>query len=194
MIATPHPALRTPFALKGRRKNAIGILGGTFDPVHFGHLRIALEALEKYHLKQVRFIPCALPVHKKAPLASSQHRIAMLKLAVKFQKKFLIDEREIKRKTPSYMIETLTDLRAEMPSEQFGLILGSTELVSFTKWRHWQEILKLAQLIVLPRNTASALPISSTIIRKMIKKNQNPRFLLPDAVLDYIAHHKLYGL
>lgn len=175
-------------------KTTIGILGGTFDPIHFGHLRIALEALEKYKLKEVRFIPCALPVHKKAPLVSSDHRIAMLKLAVKSQKNFIIDQREIKRKTPSFMIETLYDLKDEMPDQQFGLILGSTELVSFTKWRHWQEILKLASLIILPRDTAGALPISSTAIRKMIKKNQNPRYLLPDAVLDYIVYHKLYEL
>lgn len=175
-------------------KNIIGILGGTFDPVHFGHLRIALEAYEKYHLKQVRFMPCKLPVHKKAPIVSSQHRIAMLELAIKSQKDFILDTREITRNTPSYMIETLSDLKTEMPDQQFGLILGSTELTSFTKWRHWQEILKLAQLIVLPRDIATALPISSTAIRKILQKNKNPRYLLPDSVLDYIVYHKLYKL
>jgi nicotinate-nucleotide adenylyltransferase len=170
----------------------IGVLGGTFNPVHFGHLRMAIEAFEKYQLEQIRFIPCKVPVHKKTPGVSAEHRVAMLKLAIQSQKNFIIDEREVKRKTPSYMIETLSNLRDEMPKQQFGLILGSTELILLTKWRRWQDILKIAQLIVLPRDTASALPISSTAIRNLIKKNKNPQYLLPNAVLDYIVNHKLY--
>jgi nicotinate-nucleotide adenylyltransferase len=171
----------------------IGILGGTFDPVHFGHLRIALEAYEKHKLKEVRFIPVNTPVHKHAPLASSEHRLKMVNAAIKSQEGFIADNREIKRQSPSYMIETLLDLHAEMPHEKFGLILGSEQLVSFTTWHRWEEILKLATLIVMPRETSNALPISSTEIREMLQSHLSPRYLLPDDILDYITKHKLYS-
>src|SRR5690348_6408680 len=100
----------------------IGILGGTFDPIHIGHLRMAWEAYEKYHLEEVRFIPCALPVHKKAPLASVKARVEMLKLALKPCSAFTLDLREIQRKTPSYMIETLLSLHQELPEKKFSLV------------------------------------------------------------------------
>ena len=170
----------------------IGILGGTFDPIHLGHLRLALEAYEKYKLSEVRFIPCRSPVHKKDPIASTQHRIAMLKLALKSHPDFVLDQREITRKTPSYMIETLQSLKKEMPQQSLGLILSATDMDTFTQWHCWKDILALAKLFIMPRGTASSLPISSTLIRKLIKQNKSPRFLLPDPVLDYILHHKIY--
>jgi nicotinate-nucleotide adenylyltransferase len=171
----------------------IGILGGTFDPVHLGHLRMALEALEKYKLTEVRFIPCALPVHKKAPAASARQRIAMLKLALKSQPAFVLDTREVVRKTPSYMIDTLHSLKSEYPNQSLGLLMGATEMASFTSWHRFEEILMLAKLLIMPRGTENALPVSSTLIRKILKKNKSPRYLLPDPVLDYIIYHKIYN-
>jgi nicotinate-nucleotide adenylyltransferase len=171
----------------------IGILGGAFDPVHLGHLRMALDAYEKYKLTEIRFIPCALPVHKKTPIASGKQRIAMLKLAIKSHPAFVLDQREINRKTPSYMIETLHSLKSDMPDQSFGLIMGATEMASFTTWRCFEEILTLAKLLIMPRGTANSLPVSSTLIRKILKQNKNPRYLLPDPVLDYIIHHKIYN-
>jgi len=170
----------------------IGIFGGTFDPIHLGHLRTALELADKHSLTEIRFIPCKDPVLKKPAQVSAKHRLAMLTLAVKHQPNFKIDQRELKRKTPSYMIDTLCELQEEMPKERFALILGSDALSSFTQWQCYDDILELAELILVPRDTLETLPISSTHIRKLIKTGKSARYLVPDRVWDYIIKHKIY--
>ena len=170
----------------------LGLFGGTFDPIHLGHLRLALELQEKYKFKSVRFIPCKNPVFKKKPLVSLKHRIAMLKLATKNQAGFIVDESEKNRVGPSYMIDTLVNLKEEMPKEKFSLILGNDAFEHFAQWRCPDDIVTLAKLIVVSRDPQETLPISSTHIRKQIKTKKSPRYLVPDAVWQYIIKHGLY--
>ncbi len=92
----------------------IGVLGGTFDPIHHGHLRPALEALERLDLAEVRFIPCRQPPHRGQPMTTAEQRLALLELAVAEQPGFVVDDRELRREGPSYMVDTLASLRAEI--------------------------------------------------------------------------------
>src|SRR5579864_39773 len=118
--------------------NLIGIFGGTFDPIHLEHLP----------LHEIRFIPAQTPVHKNVAHASPHDRLAMLKIALHEQHRFVIDDRELKRKSPSFMVTTLQSLREDFPSASFCLILGMDALSSFTAWHEWQTILTLAHLVV----------------------------------------------
>lgn len=130
---------------------AIGILGGTFDPIHFGHLRAALEISQVLDLSKVMFIPCYQPVHRKLPLASPHERLAMVRLAIQNEPKLMVNDCEIMRQGPSYTIDTLQHLRKEMPTTPFCLIMGIDALLNFPSWHRWEEILTLAHLIVMRR-------------------------------------------
>src|SRR5438034_153245 len=103
---------------------AIGILGGTFDPIHFGHLRMALELHQALDLAEVRLIPCHQPVHRKLPAASPEHRLAMVEKAISTEPALRVDDCEIKRKSPSYMVDTLNNLRKNHPKTPLCLIMG----------------------------------------------------------------------
>lgn len=129
----------------------IGIFGGTFDPIHFGHLRTALELYQALDLQEVRLIPCYQPVHRKMPAASPEHRLAMVRQAIEAEHALSVDDIEIKRKGPSYTIDTLTVLRKNLPDTPFCLIMGIDALLSFSSWHRWQEILELANLVVAHR-------------------------------------------
>ncbi|HEV2524381.1 MAG TPA: nicotinate (nicotinamide) nucleotide adenylyltransferase [Gammaproteobacteria bacterium] len=170
----------------------IAIFGGTFDPIHLGHLRVALELQEKYKFKSVRFVPCKNPVFKKKPVASLKQRIAMLKLAIKDQPNFMVDESELDRTGPSYMIDTLANIKEEYPKEKLFLILGSDAFDQFSKWRCPDDIISLAKLVVIPRDRNETLPISSSQIRKQLKTKKSPRYWVPDSVWQYIVKHGLY--
>ncbi len=170
----------------------IAIFGGTFDPIHLGHLRLALDLHEKYKFDEIRFIPCKNPVLKKAATVSLEHRIAMLKLAVKDQPQFVVDESERHRNGPSYMIDTLVDLQSKMPKQKFTLILGSDAFEDFNRWHCCEDIIALAKLLVVPRGGNQTLPISSSDIRKRLSHKKSARYLVPDAVWKYIVKHGLY--
>lgn len=129
----------------------IGILGGTFDPVHHGHLRIALDAAELLQLTEIRLIPLGQAVHRDQPVTSPEQRLEMLRLATAGHPAYRIDDREIRRGGPSYMIDTLKSLRAERPDETFCLLLGSDAYAGFLRWRDPEGILQLANLAVLMR-------------------------------------------
>lgn len=167
----------------------IGILGGVFDPIHIGHLRMAIDACQKYPLEQVCFIPCKKPVDKKAPMGLPKHRLAMLKLALKPHKNFSVDTVELDRKSPSYMIETVRYLKEKFPRKKLGLIMGADRIETFHLWRDYKEILANAELILMPRD----LPVSSTKIRYLIQSNKQANYLLPEVVLQYIKKHHLYS-
>jgi len=129
----------------------IGIFGGSFDPIHFGHLRPALEILEALSLDSMHFIPSGQPPHRGAPAASAETRLAMLKAAVAGEPRFQVDERELRRAAPSYTFDTLTELRRERGHDRLVLVLGLDAFLGFTGWHRWQEILELAHLVIAHR-------------------------------------------
>jgi len=135
----------------GSAVQAVGIFGGSFDPIHLGHLRTALELLERLPLGQIRFVPCQQPVHKPQTLASAVDRLAMLKLALAGERRFSIDTRELNRATPSYMFETLMAIRQENPNTPLCLICSTDAFLNFTQWHRYREILDLAHLVVATR-------------------------------------------
>lgn len=134
-----------------QRPQPIGLLGGTFDPIHFGHLRTALELHQALELAEVRLIPCYLPVHRKTPVASAEHRLAMVRSAIEDEPTLTVDDCEIQRKGPSYTIDTLEKLHQRLPDTPLCLIMGIDALLGFPSWHRWEDILKLAHLIVAHR-------------------------------------------
>jgi nicotinate-nucleotide adenylyltransferase len=130
---------------------AIGILGGTFDPIHFGHLRMALELYQALDLAEVRLIPCYQPVHRKLPVASPEQRLAMVEKAISEEPALRVDDCEIRRKGPSYTIDTLHTLHAELPNTPLCVFMGIDALLNFPSWHKWEEILQLAHLVVAHR-------------------------------------------
>jgi nicotinate-nucleotide adenylyltransferase len=207
----------------------IGIFGGTFDPIHYGHLRSALEVKDIFGLNEVRLIPCASPPHREQPAVTAEMRLQMLTLAIKKQPGLKIDTRELDRhkasdQTPSYMVDTLKSLRQEFPTEPLLLFIGTDAFKHLTSWHQWQQLFDYAHIVVMTRpgfetqelndffkarlaeakelaqasagklcfQQVTQLDISATAIRAMIADKQNPGFLLPDAVIEYIKQHKLY--
>lgn len=127
------------------------MLGGMFDPVHFGHLRSAVEIREDLALDQVRLVPCARPPHRPGALATAEQRRAMLELAIAGEPGLVVDDREIRRTTPSYSVDTLTSLRAELPHTPLCLIVGSDAFLGLPTWHRWRELFGLAHIVVLER-------------------------------------------
>ena len=128
-----------------------GIYGGSFDPVHIGHLRTALELQQSLSLAEVRFVPSRDPPHRQAPAAAAELRVEMLRQALADQPGFVLDERELNREGPSYTVATLESLRAEGLSRSLALILGMDAFLGLTAWHRWGEILELAHLVVAHR-------------------------------------------
>ncbi len=131
--------------------NPIGIFGGTFDPIHYGHLRTAFELVEALRLTELRFMLCGVPPHREAPVASAEDRLAMVRAATEAQHGFVVDDREIRREGPSYSVDTLSELRAEFPDRSLCLIVGMDVFLSLPKWYQWREILHLAHVVVAHR-------------------------------------------
>ena len=129
----------------------IGIYGGTFDPVHFGHLRPAVDVVETLQLEQLWFIPCGEPVHRDAPIASCADRLAMLQLATTDYDKFVVDDREIQRAGGSYMVDTVSSLIQDYPEQQFCLVVGMDAFMQFDAWRDWQTITGQVSIVVTCR-------------------------------------------
>jgi nicotinate-nucleotide adenylyltransferase len=209
-------------------KQPIGLFGGTFDPIHDGHLRTALELYQALNLAEVRFIPCYQPVHRKLPVATPEQRLAMVSAAIKNEPALTVDTSEIDREGPSYMIDTVKSLHHTFSKTPLCLIMGIDALLGFPSWHRWEEILNYVHLVVahrpqyqLPANgmvsdllkerltqeshilqeslagyillhPVTALEISATDIRKQVMMGQNPRFLLPEAVYQYILEHGVY--
>lgn len=129
----------------------IGILGGTFDPVHNGHIHVAQQILDRLELDQVHFLPCAIPVHRSVPLESAAERMRMIELALEGLEKFQPNSLELKRGGKSYMVDTLRDIRAEYPGRTICLILGADAFNQLGGWKSPREILHLAHLVVCQR-------------------------------------------
>ena len=127
-----------------------GILGGTFDPVHRGHLHVAFQVLALLEPTEIQFMPCAQPVHRDPPRAAGEHRCAMLELAIAQHPRFRVNSLEIERGGPSYTVESLQDLRARTDSS-LALILGSDAFNGFPSWENPERILELAHLVICHR-------------------------------------------
>jgi len=191
----------------------IGILGGTFDPPHFAHLKIAKYLLNTLPLEKVIFIPCYLPVLKQSPHASPEHRLAMVNLMIKDNPQLELDDREIENARPSYTIDTLKSIRQEIGyNKPLAFIMGSDAFNQFLQWKDWQGILKLCEIIVVNRpehelnkkiiNSCNEkilvcefpeMKTSSTEIREEIVRDiELVKDKLPRAVWDYIKKNSLY--
>jgi nicotinate-nucleotide adenylyltransferase len=137
--------------LEPKTKAMIGVYGGTFDPVHFGHLRTILEVKERLGLQQIRWVPCAQPVHRGRPSATVQHRFAMLQQATENIPDFIVDTQEMVRDKPSYMIETLKSLRQQFRQQSLVLIIGGDAFEKINTWFQWQQLFDYAHIVVMQR-------------------------------------------
>ncbi len=132
-------------------KRAIGILGGTFDPIHLGHLQPALEAMQTLQLASLRLMPNHIPPHRPQPVATSNQRLAMTLLAAAELPDVTVDGRELRRLTPSYTIDTLIELRSELPDTPLCFLMGMDSLLGLPNWHRWQELTEYAHLVVAVR-------------------------------------------
>jgi len=207
----------------------VAVFGGTFDPVHYGHLRSALELVEELDLAQLRLMPSAVPPHREKPACSAEHRAAMVRLAVAGEPRLACDDRELHRAGRSYTYDSLLELREECGWERsLCMVLGCDALLELEGWHRWRELTDLAHVVVIarpgwaiPRQGVMAawlsdhrgagaealrgaaagrvlieelrpLDISSTEIRELLASGRSARYLMPEAVLDYIQRNKLY--
>lgn len=138
----------------------IGLLGGSFDPIHIGHLRLALEIYQGVGLDKVILMPSGVPPHRPPPVASATQRLALVKAAITGEAGLAIDERELRRGGPSYTIDTLISLRAELGAQPLCLIVGMDAFAGLNTWRRWRELLDYAHIIVAqrPAQAARVLP------------------------------------
>ena len=129
----------------------IGIFGGTFDPIHYGHLRTAFEVLQALSLAEIRFVPCGDPPHRGVTFATADVRARMVELATGNQPEFVVDDRELRRDGPSYSVDTLDSLRREFPGRPLCLIVGMDAFLGLPDWHRWDEILAFAHIVVAHR-------------------------------------------
>lgn len=149
----------------------IGILGGTFDPVHYGHLRTALDVQQQLSLREVRFIPCGQPPHRYAPVASASQRLAMVRAAIAVRESFVADDREMKRDGPSYMVDTLKSLKHDFKSESLCLLLGTDAFNGLAQWYQWQDIFDFANIAVMQRpRMESPVELNQRLLAQLKKR------------------------
>jgi nicotinate-nucleotide adenylyltransferase len=130
----------------------IGVFGGTFDPIHFGHLRPALDVLQGLPLQEIRFVPLSAAVHRAQPVATTAQRLAMVRAAVRGQQGFVVDERELGRSGGSYTYDTLVSLRAELgPDLPICLLTGLDAFGELPTWHRWEDISRMSHLVVMRR-------------------------------------------
>ena len=211
----------------------IGVMGGTFDPIHFGHLRLAEDMADALGLERVLFVPAGQPPHRGAPRTAASHRLEMVRRAIAGNPRFVADAREVQRPHPSYTVDTLISLRTELGDAQpLWLLLGADAFLDLPGWHEWRRLFELANIAVAERpgeqlmqsdaimeplksevsqrqpadgpaagpsgsvllRATPPLDISATAIRGILARRGSVRYLLPDAVLDYIHEHQLYTI
>lgn len=180
----------------------IGIFGGSFDPVHKGHINLVKELKKILHLNKVIVVPAFVSPFKteKPPLARGHHRLEMLKLAFEGVSHIEISDIEIKRSDVSYTIDTIHELLDQYPYAELYLLLTDEALETFSRWRSFEEIQRLATVIYASKDTNKPpiiqipwIDISATKIREKLLKGEASHDFLPSKVLDYIHEHHLYS-
>ncbi|NLG84473.1 MAG: nicotinate-nucleotide adenylyltransferase [Firmicutes bacterium] len=194
------------------RLTAIGLLGGTFDPIHLGHLVLAETARESFGLEKVIFMPAGQPPHKQRAVAAAHHRLRMVEMAVADNPYFAVSTLEIDRPGPSYTVETVAALQRDRPEAAWYLIIGSDALAELPTWHEYRRLLELVHVLaaarpgselVLPPVLAGwsagitliyppAIDISSTAIRARARRGLSLRYLVPERVASYIREKGLY--
>lgn len=193
------------------KESRVGFLGGTFDPIHHGHLQLALLAKERYLFDKVLLCPAYVSPFKtqNMPHVAPHHRLAMLRLATQDLEGFFICEEEIHSPAPSFTIETLRRLQVQQPLTRFHVILGEDQLEGFARWKNFKEIIRNfspkvgSRFSKAPFETSLGLDskdffsipnleISSTYLRERLDKRLYCKHLIPPKVVDYILEHKLY--
>ncbi len=198
----------------------IGLFGGSFNPIHLGHLIVARDVLEVHALDRMLWIPCGRPPHKTGHgLAPGEHRAAMIERAIAGEPQFSLCRLELEREGPSYTIETVRELRARMPAEELFFVVGADTVAELATWKEIEELMRLCEFIpiarpggpVRPAPDALGLPlaaaermlarwteahwigISSSEIRRRLAAGLSVRYLVPDPVEQYLRDHHLYG-
>lgn len=170
------------------KQGVIGILGGTFDPIHFGHLRIAIEILAQLPLLELRLLPCGIPPHRPAPPRSAAQRLQMLEYALEdAPENLIVDDREIRRPGKSYMVDTLQSLKDDYPQQHLALIMGADAFVFFHTWHRYQDILQLAHIIVATRPNTLLLEKNNKQIAPEIIDLLHKQKILPQDLLEKSA-------
>lgn len=195
----------------------LGILGGTFNPPHLGHLICAQEAHRELGLDRVLMIPARIPPHKPVEHEpGAEHRLELCRLAIEGDERFEASALELSRGGPSYTVDTLSELTANDPQSELYLIVGGDIAAGLDRWREPARVLELATVAVAKRRGTArssvdaaleSLPggeraqffsmprigVSSTVVRRRVRSGQPIRYLVPDAVAGYIAEHRLYA-
>lgn len=195
----------------------LGILGGTFNPPHIGHLVCAQEAHRELGLDRVLMIPARIPPHKPVEHEpGAEHRLELVRLAVAGDARFAVSDLELTREGPSYTVDTLMTLSANDPQAELFLIVGGDIAAGLPRWREPERVLELATVAIAKRRGTArssvnaaleslpggerarffAMPrigVSSTLVRRRVRSGQPIRYLVPDAVAGYIADHRLYA-
>ena len=200
--------------------SAIGILGGTFSPVHIGHLIVAQDAIERLELSRMLLVPCSIPPHKSPRhLLAARHRLAMLEHAVEGDERFGVSESEIRRDGVSYSVDTVRELRGMYPDSEICFLIGTDSLLELHAWKDVYELLELCRVVSFERPgyeratireealmldapwpsklaadiiAGHRISISSSDIRRRVAEGQSIRYLVPPAVEMYIHEHGLY--
>jgi len=192
----------------------IGVFGGTFDPVHFGHLRTVEAAAMRFRLERVLYVPARVAPHKEPPLADARHRVAMLALALAGRPDWTISLEELDREPPSYTVDTLRALAERHLQDEMWLLMGTDTLAGLGSWREPEEIIRLARIAAFHREPfigaglhtpkipglpnrlevfdAGSVKISATELRSDLSRGATAAGRVPASVLEYMAKHQLY--
>jgi len=194
---------RWPLRVERCALKKIGIYGGSFDPIHHGHLILAREAREALDLDKITFVPAAMsPFKGRTPLASGDMRLKMLHAAIEDEEGFAISDCELQRSPPSWTIDTVLEIRKREAASEIYLLIGEDNVATLGRWRRFDELEKIVRFVVLDRTGSGTqgnyqivrrkIDISATEIRKRVARGQSIRYLVPPAVEEIIQREKLY--